>query len=134
MGGRAAAGPLLRLWIVGAAAALGATACSDPCCTYDSRPIGLSRPEGGQGELLVRVAAENTGTAVLDTGTPITIWKEERPVGTLPSLRRRDVRLLDGPTAQGQFPTRAIFLRTQTVGGPLGTLEGMDMPPVAVLG
>ena len=81
------------LLLVAVAAAGSSTACTDPCCSYDSRPIRLERAK--QGELLVRVSIDGEGPrqALLDTGTPITIWNAPL-TGSPPQVKRRNIQLL----------------------------------------
>jgi hypothetical protein len=120
------------LLLAAVAAAGSSAACTDPCCRFDSRPIGLER--AGQGELLARVSIDGEGPrqALLDTGTPITIWNApltDRP----PQVKRRDIHIL-GVTAGN--PTRAILRRTQTLAAPLSPLPGetATITPIALLG
>jgi hypothetical protein len=124
------------LALAGAVAALAIDAgCSEPCCTYDSRPIALERGQGGELMVLASLDGAPAGRAILDTGTPVTIWNA--PLGEgLPEVKRREVRLL-GPAPSGAAPpTRAILRRTMTVAAPLGTVMGAEGPitPVALLG
>jgi hypothetical protein len=108
--------------------------CSEPCCTFDSRPIGLERAQHGELMALVSVDGAPAGRAILDTGTPITIWNAPL-TEHLPEVKRREVRIL-GVSYGGAPPTRAILRRTMTVAAPLGTVVGSDGPvtPVALLG
>jgi hypothetical protein len=117
------------LLLAALAAAGSAAGCTEPCCTFDSRPIGLKRAE--KGELVVRVNIDGRGPqdALLDTGTPITIWNAPLD-GGLPQIKRRDIQLLG--LTQGD-PIRATLRRTQTVAAPLSALPGM-ITPVALLG
>src|SRR5688500_20070020 len=90
--------------LLAALAAAGSTAgCTDPCCTFDSRPIALERVKQGDcglspfgcGGLLARVSIDGEGprAAILDTGTPITIWNAPLTGGS-PEVKRRDIQLL----------------------------------------
>ena len=120
---------LAMLVAAGSASLLGG--CTGPCCSYDSRPIALERAK--QGELLARVTIDGEGPrlAVIDTGTPISIWNAPL-TDQLPLVRRRDVNIL-GLTPEA--PVRAILRRTMTVAAPLATLPGEPpIPPVALLG
>jgi hypothetical protein len=119
--------------LLAAVTAAGTTAgCSEPCCIYDSRPIPLQR--AGQGELLARVTIDGQGPrlAVVDTGTPITLWNAPL-TGALPPVKRREVHLL-GFTPQA--PTRAVMRRIMTVAAPLATLpaDPEGIAPMALLG
>jgi hypothetical protein len=118
--------------LLAAVTAAGSAACSDPCCSYDSRPIALQR--AAQGELLARVTIDGEGPrqAIIDTGTPISLWNAPL-TDQLPLVRRRDVHLL-GLTDEA--PTRAILRRTMTVAAPLASLPAAPSPiaPIALLG
>jgi hypothetical protein len=107
-----------------------AAGCSEPCCIYDSRPISLERAQ--QGELLARVRIDGEGPrlAVVDTGSPISIWNAPL-TDQLPEVRRREIDLL-GTSAEA--PTRAILRRSLTVAAPLATLPGDAQAPIALLG
>jgi hypothetical protein len=108
--------------------------CSEPCCSYDSRPITLERAT--QGELLARVTIDGQGSptdvAVIDTGSPITLWNAPL-TDELPVVRRRDIALLGTST---MAPTRATFRGTMTVAAPLTPLPGdpVAISPLALLG
>jgi hypothetical protein len=122
------------LVLVGALAAQGLGAgCSEPCCTFDSQPIALRH--AAHKELLAQVWIDGAeGQAVIDTGTPISIWNAPLD-GNLPEVKPREVRIL-GITAGGTSPTRAILRQTQTVAAPLSDLMGPLGPikPAALLG
>jgi hypothetical protein len=122
-------------WVLAAAcAAQAATACSEPCCTYDSQPIALGRARNG--ELLAQVSVDGAGEAqaILDTGSPITIW--HAAVSGLPDVRSRQVRLLGLAAPLGdrtRVPTRAIFRETMTVAAPLAPIDAAGAPIQAAL-
>jgi hypothetical protein len=123
----------MRAGLLPAALIAASTAgCSEPCCLYDSRPIALQR--AGQGELLaqVRIDGADPSPALLDTGTPVTLWNAPL-TGQPPPVRRRDIQLL-GATAGA--PTRAVLRGFMTVAAPLATLPGdpSGIKPVALLG
>jgi hypothetical protein len=127
-GGRA---PLLALAAVLAAQ----SACSEPCCTYDSQPIPLARARNGEILAQVSIDGRAPASAVIDTGSPITLWSA---TGT-EDVQRHEVRLLGLAAGAGNgthTPTRGIFRRTTTVAATLGSLEGAGAPiqPVLVLG
>jgi hypothetical protein len=108
--------------------------CAEPCCTYDSQPIGLDR--GDKGELLawVRLDGTTSGKALLDTGSPVSIWN--LPLAGAPEVRQHELRLL-GITAAAGAPIRAILRDTLAVGAPLSAIVGaskQELTPVALLG
>jgi hypothetical protein len=106
------------------AALSAAPGCSDGCCTFDSQPIALARAE--QGELLALVGADGAEPqpALLDTGSPISIWNE--PIaGTDPVVRRRNLAIFG---AGGSAPLRAVLRGMSMVGGPLAAIAGAGAP------
>jgi hypothetical protein len=122
--------------VAAAIAAQSAAACSEPCCTYDSQPIALEK--GKHGELLAHVSVNGLGDgpALIDTGSPISLWNT--PGDGAPQVQQRDVRIL-GPRATmgaARLPTRAILRKTATVGAPLAPIDGTDavVQPVLLLG
>jgi hypothetical protein len=125
-----------ELWLVGCAAlavTAGSLACSEPCCTYDSAPISLSR--GEKGELLAHVRIDGKeGTALVDTGTPITLYGAA--LSASPNVQRREVRLI-GSSARDGAPVRAILRETLAVDAPLSPIHaegGATVAPLALLG
>jgi hypothetical protein len=114
---------------------LASPACSEPCCTVDSRPIPLERATSG--ELLAPISAGGVaaGSAVVDTGSPLTFWHTDAPSAP-PRIERRTLAFL-GPAAAAQTaPTRAIFRKVATVETRLTAiaLPAGVTPPAAVLG
>ncbi len=103
-------------------------ACDEPCCTVDSHPIQLQR--GPSGELLVRIRADgDPDLAVLDTGTPVTLWNTGDP--TVPTrVVRRDLRLLGPAVPDNQAPTRALLRGVLTIEASLGALTAVDQRPL----
>src|SRR5438046_355802 len=101
-------------WVLAVAvAAQAAAACSEPCCTYDSQPIPLTRAR--RGELVVQVSVDGAGAApaILDTGSPVSIV--DAPAS---DVRLGEVRLLGLAAPMGtqsHVPTRAIFRQTALV-------------------
>src|SRR3954452_23660285 len=84
------------------AAAAAQPACSEPCCTYDSQPIPLTHATNG--ELLAQVSVDGTASAtqaVIDTGSPLTIWNT---AGGSADVQRRDIRLLGLAAPAGDRP------------------------------
>jgi hypothetical protein len=109
--------------------------CDEPCCAFDGRPIPLERGPGG--ELIVRLAtgAAEPGRALLDTGSPVTVWHTAQPASP-PDVVRRDLRLLGPPRAGGTAPLRALIRQVLAINGrigPIGTTESSFVPD-AVLG
>jgi hypothetical protein len=132
-GGGGATGATTWALLAAAGALFGAAGCDDPCCNVDSQTIPLLPGPGG--ELMVRVATEDgtgVGMAVVDPGSPVTIWNRE---GT-PEVTNRDLRLL-GP-AQGDHvaPLRALFRDAKVVQAPLGALgdNASFIRPAAIIG
>jgi len=122
----------MRLFALAAliAVAAGGGACSGPCCTYDSRPIPLQR--AAEGELMVRLQLEDgsKGSALIDTGTPVTVL-----AGTdgVVSIRQHDLRLLGPDDAAGTAPVRALLDGVTMIHGPLSALAD-GTAPMALLG
>jgi hypothetical protein len=113
------------------AALVGGSACSAPCCTYDSRPIRLQRAAGG--ELMVRLQDDDgaKGTALVDTGTPVTVFAD----GTdgVVGIRRHDLRLLGPDDTAGNAPIRALLDGVTMIHAPLSALSD-GTAPMALLG
>jgi hypothetical protein len=108
-------------------------ACDDPCCTFDSLPIPLER--GPAGELLIRVASgAGSGRALLDTGSPVSMWHTPSPADP-PEIERRDWRLLGPPTSSNPAPVRGVIEGVLTVNGAVGAIgnAGGSLVPTAVL-
>ncbi len=117
-------------------ATLVAAGCSDPCCTYDSRPIRLVRAAAG--ELLALVASESGESplpAVVDTATPISLWAQVPALGT-PEVTERTVRIFGAGGDPGPPPLRAVFRHVKTVGAALGDIGAAAGPlhPRGLLG
>jgi hypothetical protein len=105
--------------------------CHQPCCNVDSQAVPFVAGPGG--ELLVSVAtdtAEGTGLALLDPGSPVTVWNR---LG-VPEVTHRDLRLL-GPAENGHpAPLRAAFADLTVVEAPLGSIgEGGGVTTLAAI-
>jgi hypothetical protein len=128
---RARAAPLLALALLAASG----PACEDACCDLDSRPIPLEH--GPAGELLVRLATGGAepGLALLDTGSPVTLWNTTQPAQPA-TIQKRDWILLGPPATTTARPVRGVIkgvLTIDTALGAIGTGE-RSFVPIGVLG
>jgi hypothetical protein len=115
-------------------AAVAAAGCDEPCCRFDSRSIPLER--GPAGELLIRVATGGQfGRALLDTGSPVTMW-HTTPAANPPAIQRRDWTLLGPPAASTATPVRGVVNGVLTIEATLGAIgnAASTFVPTAVLG
>lgn len=113
-------GAVVLVVIIGAAAA--GVGCNDPCCTIDSRPIPLRLAPGGA--LLTEVSVGDNGSgprhlAVIDTGTPVSIWTSAAGAGA--RVETRTIELY-GASDTGKAPLRASLGGVAAVPGSLGPL------------
>jgi hypothetical protein len=121
---------------VSGVAGLTGAGCDDPCCTTDGMAIPLVRSPTGEMLAFTTASGDTTpGVAVLDTGTPVTLWRDGRAT-TPPVVSSRTVDLLGATPAGQPGPLRARLRGVSTLGAALGTV-GPDAAPVtprAILG
>lgn len=108
-----------------------ASACTEPCCTFESLPVPIERAAAG--ELLARISEDGAGgdgeLAVIDTGAPFSLWDAGTRAG---QVDQRRFRLL----ASGSGATRGLFRGIATLSttlGPVGTAAA-PIHPRALLG
>jgi hypothetical protein len=119
-----------------AAGLSGAAACRDPARNFDSRPIPLGRGPGG--ELLVQLADDDGVTptwGLLDTGSPLTFWRNPNPAAAA-RIVERNLIVLGTPGVGQSAPVRAVLGGVLTVEAPLGPVgtPADSLLPRAVLG
>lgn len=125
-------------------AALGllATACSSPCCVVDGEPIALrAGPEGAlmagvvEGDASRASATGPRGWALIDTGSPVSLWR--RAAGTGASIARHTFSLTSLEAQRSV--TRAVFRGVPMAEVPLaiptvGNADGAELPGAVLAG
>lgn len=122
------------------AGALGCVAaCGGPSFVYDQAPVPLAQSPAGALVAAVsvgdgRTAPRTTEWAIVDTGTPITLWNQ--PDGS-PQVDTRTLTWLDAAAAAEPRPTRFVMADVETLGAPLvevPLVPGLTAAPRAVIG